>query len=63
MHREARKAGRYDEGGNLVFLVEERAVENAWLGVLGYAAGFVAYGWVGQKHVHWAFAVTYLSSL
>ncbi|KAL8712487.1 MAG: hypothetical protein Q9220_003335 [cf. Caloplaca sp. 1 TL-2023] len=34
MHRQARKAGRYDGEGNLVFWPEERARENAWVGVL-----------------------------
>lgn len=41
MHREASKARRYDVEGNLVFRPEERAMENAWIGIAGYAAGFV----------------------
>ncbi|KAL8838845.1 MAG: hypothetical protein Q9170_001967 [Blastenia crenularia] len=57
MHREARKAGRYDEHGKLTFRPEDRAMENAWLGVAGYAAGFVWYGWAVQYHLHWTVAM------
>ena len=57
MHREARKAGRYDAGGKLIFRPEERVMENAWIGVAGYALGFLWYGWAVQKHVHWAVPV------
>lgn len=37
MRREARKAERYDDSGVLVFKVEDRVRENAWVAVVGYA--------------------------
>ena len=45
MHREARKAGRYDEHGKLVFRPEDRMKENAWLGAFLYPASLITYGW------------------
>lgn len=53
MQREARKANRYDENGNLVYLPEDRMRENAWLGALLYPAALIWYGWTAQKGVFW----------
>ncbi|KAI5294687.1 hypothetical protein KEM52_003442 [Ascosphaera acerosa] len=56
MAREARKAGRYDEKGRLVYRPEDRMRENAWIGALVVPAAFVWYGWAAQERVFW-FAV------
>lgn len=53
MHREARKAGRYDEHGKLVFHPEDRMRENAWLGAFMYPAALLWYGWSAQEGVFW----------
>lgn len=53
MHREAAKAGRYDEKGRLVYLPEDRMRENAWLGAILYPAGLIWYGWTVDKGIHW----------
>ena len=62
MHREARKAQHYDSSGNMIYHVEDRVRENAWLAVVGYAGMLVFYGWVVEKGVHWIVPV-YLSLL
>jgi len=54
MHREARKAGRYDAGGKLKFIPEDRMKENAWLGALLYPAGLIMYGWTARYGVNTA---------
>ena len=53
MAREARKAGRYDEDGQLIVHPEDRMRENAWLGAIIYPLAFIVYGWTVQKGVHW----------
>ncbi|KAJ5659596.1 hypothetical protein N7507_006047 [Penicillium longicatenatum] len=53
MHREAKKANRYDEKGRLVFHPEDRMRENAWLGALLYPAALIWYGWTVEKGVSW----------
>ncbi|OKL63907.1 hypothetical protein UA08_00615 [Talaromyces atroroseus] len=53
MHREAVKAGRFDEKGRPIFLPEDRMKENAWLGAFLYPAGLIMYGWTAQKDVFW----------
>ncbi|KAL4908102.1 hypothetical protein BDW74DRAFT_174798 [Aspergillus multicolor] len=53
MEREAKKANRYDEKGNLIFRPEDRMRENAWLGALLYPAGLIWYGWTVDKGVFW----------
>jgi MFS family permease len=50
MHREARKAGRYDDRGKLVFRPEDRMRENAWLAAVLYPVSLIAYGWTAQFH-------------
>ncbi|CAK1357119.1 MFS antiporter QDR3 [Cercospora beticola] len=52
MHREARKAGRYDERGRLIFIPEDRMKENAYLGSILYPASLLAYGWFAEKQVN-----------
>ncbi|KAJ5935503.1 hypothetical protein N7466_005050, partial [Penicillium verhagenii] len=53
MHREAKKANRYNEKGRLVFLPEDRMRENAWLGAFLYPAALIWYGWTVDKGVFW----------
>ncbi|KAL1966768.1 hypothetical protein VTN77DRAFT_3965 [Rasamsonia byssochlamydoides] len=53
MHREAKKANRYDEKGRLVYRPEDRMRENAFLGALLYPAALVWYGWTVEKGVFW----------
>ncbi|KAI0554481.1 major facilitator superfamily domain-containing protein [Xylaria curta] len=52
MIREARKAGRYDERGRLIFYPEDRVRENAWLSSALYPAALVWFGWSVQTHQH-----------
>ncbi|KAL3411395.1 major facilitator superfamily domain-containing protein [Aspergillus fumigatus] len=53
MQREARKAGRYDEHGELIYRPEDRMRENAWLGAFLYPAALIWYGWTADKGVFW----------
>lgn len=53
MHREAKKANRYDEKGKLIYRPEDRMRENALLGALLYPAALLWYGWAVQKGVYW----------
>jgi multidrug resistance protein len=53
MHREARKAGRYDEHGKLVFRPEDRMRENAWFAAFLWPAALLWYGWAAEKGVFW----------
>ncbi|KAL4808427.1 major facilitator superfamily domain-containing protein [Aspergillus unguis] len=53
MVREAKKAGRYDEKGQLIFRPEDRMRENAWVGAMLYPAGLIWYGWTAEKGVFW----------
>ncbi|KAF2202287.1 MFS general substrate transporter [Delitschia confertaspora ATCC 74209] len=53
MMREARKAGRYDEDGKLVFLPEDRMRENAWIAAVMWPGALLVYGWTVQEGVHW----------
>ncbi|KAF2163723.1 hypothetical protein M409DRAFT_68314 [Zasmidium cellare ATCC 36951] len=52
MHREARKAGRFDEKGRLKFIPEDRMKENAWVGAILFPCSMVAYGWLAEKHIN-----------
>lgn len=54
MHREARKAGRYDERGRLQFRPEDRMRENAWLGALLYPCALIVYGWTTRYGINTA---------
>ncbi|CAK7198733.1 hypothetical protein SEUCBS139899_001397 [Sporothrix eucalyptigena] len=53
MAREARKAGRYDEHGRLVFLPEDRMRENAWLSASLFPAAMIWFGWTIKHGVYW----------
>ncbi|KAH7383975.1 major facilitator superfamily domain-containing protein [Pyrenochaeta sp. MPI-SDFR-AT-0127] len=53
MHREARKAGRYDDRGKLVFRPEDRMRENAWLAAILWPSALIVYGWTAKFGVHW----------
>ena len=44
MAREARRAGRYDEKGKLIYVPEDRMRENAYLAAILYPAALVWYG-------------------
>lgn len=52
MHREARKAGRYDDRGKLIFRPEDRMKENIWLAVFLYPLALIWYGWSVEKGVY-----------
>jgi MFS family permease len=54
MHREARKAGRYDEQGKLIFRPEDRMRENAWIAAVLYPCALILYGWTAQYHTNLA---------
>lgn len=45
MAREARKAGRYDAHGKLIYLPEDRMKENAWIANTVYPLSLLWYGW------------------
>lgn len=53
MHREARKAGRYDDRGKLIFRPEDRMRENAWLAAILWPSALIIYGWTAEYGVHW----------
>lgn len=53
MTREARRAGRYDEHGQLVLLPEDRMRENAWLSASLFPAAMIWFGWTIQNGVFW----------
>ena len=52
MHREARKAGRYDEKGRLQFRPEDRMKENAWIACFLWPLALVVYGWTSRYGVN-----------
>lgn len=52
MAREARRAGRRDAEGRLVYLPEDRMRENMWLAATLYPGALVWYGWAAQKGLH-----------
>ncbi|KAH9821978.1 Major Facilitator Superfamily (MFS) transporter [Teratosphaeria destructans] len=55
MHREARKAERYDpKSGKLLFRPEDRMKENAWLGAVLWPCALVWYGWSADYGVNTA---------
>jgi MFS family permease len=53
MHREARKANRYDSHGKLIFLPEDRMRENAWLAAAMWPGALIWYGWTAENGVFW----------
>ena len=54
MAREARKAGRYDAKGHLIYEPTDRVNENAWIGALMFPAALIVYGWSAHFGVHLA---------
>jgi MFS family permease len=59
MAREARKANRYDEKGDLVYRPEDRMRENAWLAAFMYPAALIWYGWTAEKGIFYVVPVSY----
>ncbi|KAL9023579.1 MAG: hypothetical protein Q9196_007115 [Gyalolechia fulgens] len=53
MEREAKRAGRRDGKGRLIYRPEERMRENAWIAAFLYPAALIWYGWTAEKGVHW----------
>jgi multidrug resistance protein len=54
MHREARRANRYDTNGKLILIPEDRMRENAYLAAAIYPAALIWYGWAVKYHLYWA---------
>lgn len=63
MKREARKAERYDEEGNLIFRPEDRMKENAWLAAILYPSALIWYGWAAQFETFWVVPVRCVARL
>lgn len=57
MAREAKRAGRFDARGKLIFHPEDRLKENAWIAVSMYPLALIWYGWCADKGVFWFAAV------
>lgn len=53
MAREARRAGRYDPHGKLLYRPEDRMRENAWIAAILYPGALIWYGWTAQHGVAW----------
>lgn len=53
MAREAKRAGRYDEKGKLMYRPEDRMRENAWIAAFLYPAALIWYGWTAEKGIFW----------
>ncbi|EDU45132.1 AraJ Arabinose efflux permease [Pyrenophora tritici-repentis] len=53
MHREAKKAGRYDDRGALIFRPEDRMKENAWISAILWPTALIIYGWTARYGIHW----------
>ncbi|OQN96716.1 hypothetical protein B0A48_17140 [Cryoendolithus antarcticus] len=54
MHREARKANRYEPDGKLKFIPEDRMKENAWIGAALFPCALIMYGWTARYGVNTA---------
>lgn len=52
MAREARRAGRYDARGHLIFRPEDRMGENVWVAAFCMPAALIWYGWTAEKGVY-----------
>lgn len=59
MRREAIKAKRYDENGQLVYIPEDRMRENAYVGAIMYPLALLWYGWAAEKGVMWVCVVSF----
>ena len=58
MKREAKRAGRIDANGKLIFRPEDRMRENAWVAAIVFPLALVWYGWAVQYGVHWIVPVS-----
>ena len=58
MAREARKADRKDENGDLIYRPEDRMRENAWFAAFLYPAALIWYGWTAEKGVFYVVPVS-----
>ena len=58
MAREARRAKRRDEKGDLIYRPEDRMRENAWLAAFIYPAALIWYGWTAEKGVFYIVPVS-----
>ena len=58
MAQEAKKAGRYDDKGKLVYRPEDRMRENAWFAAFLYPAALIWYGWTVERSIHWVVPVS-----
>ncbi|KAL2018838.1 hypothetical protein VTK56DRAFT_327 [Thermocarpiscus australiensis] len=56
MAREARRAARYDDKGQLVYLPEDRMRENMWLAATVLPGALIWYGWAVERGLHWMVA-------
>ena len=53
MAREARRAGRIDARGKLIYRPEDRMRENAWVGAIMMPIALVWYGWTAEYGLYW----------
>ena len=53
MAREAKRAGRYDDKGKLLYRPEDRMRENAWIATSLYPAALIWYGWTAERGIFW----------
>ena len=53
MAREAKKSGRQDENGRLIYAPEDRMRENAWFAAILYPGALIWYGWTAEKGIFW----------
>jgi multidrug resistance protein len=60
MKREAKRKGRFDAKGKLIFKPEDRMRENAWIAGSIFPAALIWYGWTAEKGVIWIVPVSYL---
>lgn len=58
MAREARRAGRYDARGKLIYQPEDRMRENAWIAAFLYPTALIWYGWTAEKQMFWVIPVS-----
>jgi multidrug resistance protein len=59
MKREAKRKGRIDANGKLMFKPEDRMRENAWIAGFVFPAALIWYGWTADKGVIWIVPVSY----
>lgn len=59
MAREARRAGRRDANGKLVYQPEDRMRENMWVAAIGFPLALLWWGWTADKGVFWLVPVRF----